>query len=74
MSAVDDVVKAWTDPGPVPVYHRYMQAKLRKEWPVLGEALDVLASVEYLLSDEDEDPWDEAIATISAELKILRAF
>ena len=64
MSAVDDVVKAWTDPGPMPGYHRHMQAKLRKQWPVLGEALDVLASVEYLLSDEDSDLWDEAIAAV----------
>ena len=55
MSAVDDVVKAWADPGPMPGYHRHMQAKLRKQWPVLGEALDVLAGeryVEYLTNDE----------------------
>ena len=63
---MSDVVKAWTDPGPMPGYHRYMQAKLRKEWPVLAEALDVLAAAEYLLSDEDEDSdlWDEAIAAV----------
>ena len=67
MSAVEDVVKAWTDPGPVPGYHRYMQAKLRKEWPVLSEALVALAVeryVEYLTNDEDEDLWDEAIAAV----------
>ena len=63
MSAVEDVVKAWTDPGPMPGYHRHMQAKLRKRWPVLGEALDVLAAVEYLMSDED-NLWDEAIAAV----------
>ena len=66
---MSDVVKAWTDPGPMPGYHRYMQAKLRKEWPVLAEALDVLASVEHLTNDEDadlwdEDLWDEAIAAV----------
>ena len=58
MSAVEDVVKAWTDPGPMPGYHRHMQAKLRKQWPVLGEALVALAVeryVEYLTNDEDED-------------------
>ena len=67
MSAVEDVVKAWTDPGPMPGYHRHMQAKLRKEWPVLGEALVALAVeryVEYLTNDEDEDLWDEAIAAV----------
>lgn len=67
MSAVDDVVKAWTDPGPMPGYHRHMQAKLRKQWPVLGEALVALAVeryVEYLTNDEDSDLWDEAIAAV----------
>ena len=65
MSAVEDVVNAWTDPGPMPGYHRHMQAKLRKEWPVLGEALVALAVeryVEYLTNDEDL--WDEAIAAV----------
>ena len=65
MSAVEDVVNAWTDPGPMPGYHRHMQAKLRKEWPVLGEALVALAVeryVEYLTNDED--PWDEALAAV----------
>lgn len=67
MSAVEDVVKAWADPGPMPGYHRHMQAKLRKQWPVLGEALVALAVeryVEYLTNDEDEDLWDEAIAAV----------
>lgn len=34
------VLDAWTDPGPMPRYHREMQAKLRREWPVLARALD----------------------------------
>lgn len=37
-------VEAWTDPGPVPKYHRQMQATLRSKWPVLAGALDMAAS------------------------------
>lgn len=33
---------AWNIPGPAPDYHRDMQAKLRREWPVLADALDNL--------------------------------
>lgn len=40
-----DLIKvrsAWNDPGRAPGYHRKMQNKLRKEWPVLAAALDKL--------------------------------
>lgn len=39
---LEEVSSAWNDPGPAPGYHRKMQAKLRKEWPVLAAALDRL--------------------------------
>lgn len=42
--AVEAVVKAWTDPGPVPEYHRKAQWDLWSEWPVLAKALDELAA------------------------------
>lgn len=31
---------AWMDAGPMPDYHEHMKAKLRRDWPVLGKALD----------------------------------
>jgi hypothetical protein len=37
------VIEAWTVPGKSPDYHSWMQRKLRREWPVLGAALDVAA-------------------------------
>lgn len=37
------VLRAWTDPGPAPLYHREMQHRLRQDWPVLAAALDALA-------------------------------
>lgn len=45
MDIPDTVLKAWTDPGSHPDYHRGMQRKLRKEWPVLAQALDQLEEV-----------------------------
>lgn len=36
------VFNAWNYPGRAPGYHRKMQNKLRKEWPVLAAALDRL--------------------------------
>jgi hypothetical protein len=41
--APSDVIEAWTVPGKSPDYHSWMQRKLRREWPVLGAALDVAA-------------------------------
>jgi len=43
--ALIKIFKAWTDPGRVPDYHRGMQRKLRKEWPVLAQALDNLEEI-----------------------------
>lgn len=34
------ILNAWTVPGPQPEYHRAMQERLRREWPVLANALD----------------------------------
>lgn len=42
--AVEAVLKAWTDPGPVPGYHRAMQQELRQSWTMLALALDDLAA------------------------------
>lgn len=39
---LEKVKDAWNNPGRVPGYHRKMQNKLRKEWPVLAAALDRL--------------------------------
>jgi hypothetical protein len=36
---VEDVCNAWTNPGPHVVYHREMQEKLEREWPVLANAI-----------------------------------
>lgn len=41
--SVADVVAAWTVQGPAPDLHRSMQARLRREWPILARALDKLA-------------------------------
>lgn len=34
--------QAWNDPGRAPGWHRMMQAKLTREWPVLAKALAAL--------------------------------
>jgi hypothetical protein len=36
---VEAVCDAWTVPGPHVVYHREMQEKLEREWPVLANAI-----------------------------------
>lgn len=33
------VRKAWLDSGPVPAYHRMHQDNLRRNWPVLYDAI-----------------------------------
>ena len=40
--AVEAVVQAWTDPGPVPEYHAMVKEGTRKRWPALTDALDKL--------------------------------
>jgi len=40
------VIKAWTDEGPYPLYHREHQRELRREWPTLAKALDRLTRTE----------------------------
>jgi len=34
--------RAWNDAGSHPLYHQQQKDKLRREWPVLGRALDRL--------------------------------
>lgn len=41
--AVDNVVKAWTVAGPYPPDHLKAQQDLRRDWPVLANALDELS-------------------------------
>lgn len=42
LRAADDVVKAWTVPGPVPEFHSGQMWALRQRWPSLTNALDAL--------------------------------
>jgi hypothetical protein len=39
---LDTVRRAWVDAGRAPGYHRAAQASLRKSWPALAQALDLL--------------------------------
>jgi hypothetical protein len=43
-SPSEDVLAAWTNPGPHPPTHWKAQADLRRDWPVLAQALDRLAA------------------------------
>lgn len=47
MTALDDqtraVLAAWRVPGSHPDHHRGMQRQLRRDWPVLAQALDAMA-------------------------------
>lgn len=38
------VIQAWTNPGPSPSYHEMQKQRLRREWPVLAQALDSLGT------------------------------
>lgn len=41
-AAIEAVVAAWQNHGPVPEYHYAMKSKLFREWPTLAEAVDAL--------------------------------
>ena len=41
---LEAVLAAWTDPGPVPFWHRMQQENLRLSMPLLAHALDRLAA------------------------------
>lgn len=41
-AAIEAVVSAWQNAGPVPAYHYAMKSKLFREWPTLAEAVDAL--------------------------------
>ena len=40
--AIDAVARAWADAGPVPRVHRAAQKELRRDFPLLAQALDRL--------------------------------
>jgi hypothetical protein len=40
------VIRAWTDPGPMPILHHSARRALLRDWPALGRALDELAITE----------------------------
>ena len=42
MTPAERIVKAWTDEGRAPLYHREMQLRLMLEWPVLASAIKAL--------------------------------
>lgn len=44
MRAADRAVRAWTNPGPHPDYHRAMVARLERDWPTLAQAMKELAA------------------------------
>lgn len=46
MENLEAVTEAWNNPGRKPEYHRMMQRRLLKEWPVLFYALNRLADNE----------------------------
>lgn len=48
---LDRVIDAWTNTGPNPDFHRRAQNELRRNWPVLANALDAL------VADTKDDQW-----------------
>jgi hypothetical protein len=48
--AVERIVKAWTDAGRAPAYHRACQQSLRDQWPTLAWAIEALVKENNLLS------------------------
>jgi len=46
------IIKAWTDAGIRPDYHKQMQQTLRKKWPVLAKALDDAAQARVVRGSE----------------------
>lgn len=51
-AAVERVVKAWTDAGPVPAFHYEAMQRLQNEWPTLAEAIAGLCA-EYWRSSAE---------------------
>ena len=37
---VKDLIEAWTNPGRCPVYHYAMQDRVRKEMPLVADAIE----------------------------------
>ncbi|WNN93701.1 hypothetical protein SEA_CALLINALLBARBZ_51 [Arthrobacter phage CallinAllBarbz] len=44
-SALVRVLNAWNDPGPNREYHAARKRQLRRDWPVLATALDILTYI-----------------------------
>ena len=63
------VIDAWNNPGRRPDIHAKFQAKLRREWPVLAQALDALAKAPAPRSFMAIDP--ELAEYLQAESKNL---
>ena len=45
------IVKAWTDEGVSPWYHRQTKKWLKRKWPMLYDAVNGLVSIERLNND-----------------------
>lgn len=41
---VQVVIDAWTNEGPAPQFHKFMQGRLKAKWPTLFEALEDLTN------------------------------
>ena len=46
LPAEEAILRAWTEPGAAPDYHRYCQRLLRAQIPVLARALDRFAAIQ----------------------------
>ena len=42
INAIQRVIDAWEIEGPAPFVHNYAKGKLRREWPTLAEAMEML--------------------------------
>lgn len=73
LTAIEAVAKAWSESGEFPTWHYRMQQIVRKTMPVLGRALDRLAT-EYVAHLERVTRTNQMFATIEAntELKSLK--
>lgn len=49
--AIEALVTAIQNKGPVPQYHNHVMRKHREEWPKLWEALDKVVEAYYLRED-----------------------
>lgn len=66
---VNAVVRAWTDSGTHPAYHREAQRTLIRDWPVLASAIEALVETVKMdgrlprvkeSGDHNWEPWSTA--------------